>query len=314
MNMQRKPIVLMAGVGAVGAYFGGKLATAGLADLRVICRSDYHEVTAGGYDITSPNGDFRFMPDQVYRSAAECSDAPDYIIITAKVLPGIDRAAMIRSAVKPGSVIVLIQNGIEIEKEVKEAFPDNQLISCIAYVGVTRIGPGRIVHTDGGTLKIGVYPQGESPECKRLTNLFNTAGVPTECRSDIIRTRWEKLVWNGPFNPVSVLTRSDTSKLMADQHTCTLIRSLMDEIMTLSKADGWELPAELPEKLLKYTAGFRPYKPSMLIDFENSRPMEIDAILGNALKAADRLQVPVPCLRTVWALLRQLQQSGNSQD
>lgn len=307
MNVHHKPLILMAGVGAVGAYFGGRLAVSGQAEIRVICRSDYHEIVSSGYEITSPDGNFSFMPAQVYRSAAECDTPPDYIIVCAKVLPGIDIPAMIAPAVAPGTSIVLIQNGIDIEKDIRQAFPENELISGVAYIGVTRVAPGRIVHTDGGKLKFGVYPQGETPESLALAAMFNAAGVPTDSRADIIRVRWEKLVWNAPFNPVSVLSRANTSQIMNDPDMLKLIRTIMDEVMALAAADGWPLPSDLPDKMLQYTAGFRPYKPSMLIDFEHCRPMEIEAILGNALRAADQFKVATPCLQTVYALLKQLQ-------
>jgi len=308
MNAAR-PLVLMSGVGAVGAYFGGRLAAAGQAELRVICRSDYEEVAAHGYSIASPNGDFHFQPSRVYRSAAECADAPDYLIITSKVLPGINQPAIVGPAVGPHTTLVLIQNGIDIEKDLARAFPHNELISGIAYVGVTRIAPGKIVHTDGGTLKFGRYPQGESESCRKLTALFNAAQVGTEYHTDMQRIRWEKLLWNAPFNPVSVLLRANTSQIMNDPKTVELIRTLMHEIIALAAADGWPLPEDNIDKLLKYTAGFRPYKPSMLIDFEHGRPMEVEAIVGNALAAGERLGVATPGLKTIYALLQYWQKN-----
>ena len=307
--IQRKPLVLMAGVGAVGTYFGGRLASSGLVDVRTVCRSDYDEVAANGYEIVSPNGDFRFCPDRVYRAAAECEVKPDYLIVTAKVLPQVDVPAMIAPAVGSDTVIVLIQNGIDIEHGVKEAFPANELISVVAYVGVTRTAPGKIVHTDGGLLKMGDYPSGLSSCCARLAEWFNGVGVKTECYADIQRVRWEKLVWNAAYNPVSVLARADTREITDDAEAVRLIRAIMGEVSALAAADGWSLPSDTADKMLRYTAGFRPYKPSMLADFENGRPMEIEAILGNALRIAERLNVKTPCLRSVYALIRLLQEN-----
>ena len=108
----------------------------------------------------------------------------------------------------------MIQNGINIETPVAEAFPDNELISGIAYIGVTRIAPGRIDHTDGGKLKFGNYPEGLSEKARMLCEMFNSNNVPTTAHEDIQRIRWEKLTWNAPFNPVSVLTMANTRQLV----------------------------------------------------------------------------------------------------
>ena len=137
--------VLIVGAGAVGALFGSALARQG-ARVSVVCRSDYDAVRRDGYDIRSPLlGDHRFRPEHVYRDVADCREPPDYLILTSKVLENVDRAALIRPAVGPRTVIVLIQNGVDIEPQIAAAFPDNELLSSLAFVAVGRsaAGPGQ---------------------------------------------------------------------------------------------------------------------------------------------------------------------------
>src|SRR5688572_4350695 len=144
------PSILIVGAGAVGALFGSALARQG-ARVSVVCRSDYGVVSREGYDIASPLlGNHRFRPHQVFREVAECKVPPDYLILTVKVLEGVDRAALIRPAVGPGTVIVLIENGVDIEAEIAAAFPENELLSGLALVGVGRSGPGKIHHQSMG--------------------------------------------------------------------------------------------------------------------------------------------------------------------
>src|SRR5262245_47273602 len=103
-----QPSILIVGAGAVGALFGSALARAG-AQVAVVVRSDYEAVKRDGYDIKSPMlGNHRFRPHTVYRDVAACTEPPDYLILTTKVLAHVDRAALIRPAVGPRTVIVLI--------------------------------------------------------------------------------------------------------------------------------------------------------------------------------------------------------------
>ena len=149
--------VLIFGAGAVGAYFGGRLAQAG-ADVSVVGRSDYEEIKANGFDIKSIKGDFHFTPNQVVRSAAEYQGKADLLLVASKVLPEIDVPAMIRDAVHPGTVIMLAQNGIAIENDVHAAFPDNELWRAVLYIGCTKVAPAKLNHSGGlGSITFGKF-------------------------------------------------------------------------------------------------------------------------------------------------------------
>ena len=146
--------VLVVGAGGVGVYFSGRLAQAG-AEVTVVARSDYEVASRSGYEIQSIAGDFHFTPAAVLKHAADYEGEADYVILTAKVLPDADAVELLRPAVRsPKSVIVLIQNGIDIERKVAEAFPENEILSTIAYIGVSsaarfRSAPGQRRSEDG---------------------------------------------------------------------------------------------------------------------------------------------------------------------
>lgn len=140
-----RPHVLIVGAGAIGSYYGGRLQQAG-ARVSVVCRSDYDFVRRDGIRIASHDGDFHFTPDAVVRSVEEAPGAVDYLVVTTKVLPEINVAEMIRPAVSPQTSLVLLQNGINIETPVHEAFPENLLISALAFICVSRVAPGHVVH------------------------------------------------------------------------------------------------------------------------------------------------------------------------
>lgn len=292
---------LIVGTGAIGGFYGALLAKAG-AEVAVVCRSDYETVKTHGIRIQSPLGEWTFRPQAVHRKAGEVETPPDYVILCTKVLPQLDRAALIQGAVGPDTAIVLIQNGVEIENEIACAFPEHELISGLAFVCVSRPGPGQIWHQAYGRLKFGTFPRGISPRVEALCQAFERTGIQAGTTCDIVAARWQKCVWNAPFNPLSVLSGGLTTDLLLTEEP--LVRALMAEVLTIAEALGHPLPEEVIEQNIESTRKMPPYKTSMLLDFEAGRPLETEAILGNAVRAARRAGVETPHLESVYALMR----------
>ncbi len=293
---------LIVGTGAVGGFYGALLAKAG-AEVAVVSRSDHETVRRAGIHVRSPLGEWTFQPAAVYRNAAEVASPPDYLVLCTKVLPHIDRATLIRDAVGPNTAIVLIQNGVEIEDEIAEAFPDHELISGLAFVCVSRTAPGQVWHQAYGNLMFGDYPAGVSPRVESLCAAFTQTGVRAKATADIVAARWRKCVWNAPFNPLSVLSGGlYTSDILQSQEP--FVRTLMSEVCAIAAASGHPLPEDVVDRNIEDTRKMPPYKTSMLLDFEAGRPMETEAILGNAVRAARREGVPVPHLASVYALMQ----------
>ncbi len=296
--------VLVVGAGAIGSFYGGKLAQAG-AEVSVVCRSDYHVVKDKGFNIRSITGNFHFKPHRVLRNSAELDDNPDFIIVALKVLPKIKTAELIKPAVKENTTIVLLQNGVDIEKPVAEAFPENQIISGLAFICVNRIAPGEVHHLDYGRLVIGVYPEGTSEKTKILSEHFKKAGIECKEDPDIVKARWRKLIWNAPFNPISVLGGGvDTEFILEQEEMALLVRRVMEEVRAIAASEGHVLEDSVVDQNINDTVKMKPYKTSMLLDFEAKRPMEVEAILGNAIRIARKNGVFACHMQTLYALLK----------
>ena len=304
----KKTEILIVGTGAVGGYFGGKLAQ---TDVRIslLCRSDYEIVKSKGITVKSYRGDFSFVPDEVVQTAEDLTAAPDYIIVCLKVLPNVSIRDIIGAAVKTDTAIVLLQNGIDIEPAVANDFPDNEIIGGIAFVAARRLELGVISHTGSGKISLGNYPNGISAKTEKLVSCFTEAGVPCEATSEIVKVRWQKMVWNAAFNPISVLGgRADSKQMVEVKESQALVRNVMQEVMAIAKASGHELSPDIMESAIAGNQIMQPFKTSMLVDFENQRPMEIDAILGNAIGLAKKQGLSTPYLESLYGLLK-LQQA-----
>ena len=306
----KKTEILIVGTGAVGSYFGGKLEQENTR-VSALCRSDFDIAKEKGLEVQSYKGDFIFKPAEVVRNAAQLSVVPDYIVICLKVLPEIDIAGIIGDAVGPDTAIVLIQNGIDIEKEVAVAFPNNELISGIAFIAISRIQTGVAKHTGSGRLILGNYPQGVTDKTKFLGYLWQKAEVPCDLSDKVTKDRWQKMVWNAAFNPISVLGgRADSLQMVDVPESESLVKQVMKEVLVLAKATGNELPEKLIEGIIAGNRKMRPFKTSMLVDYEMGRSMETDAILGNAISIAHGLNIDVPYLESLFGLMK-LQEAVN---
>ena len=298
--------ILNLSCGAVGAYFCGKLAQNGF-DVAVTVRSDIDLIKRQGFKVKSINGDFVFMPSAVLSSAGEYTGIPDYVIVSCKALPQADIVGSLREVIKPASRIVLIQNGLDIEEDIARAFPENEVLSAIAYIGVTRTAPGQVEHIGNGRLIIGKYKNGPSAGARELCRAFECSGVPAQYTEDIALFRWKKLLWNIPFNSLSVLGGSLLTCEMTDGGEMEwLCRKLMEEVICTAQACKVNLTEDMIRENMEYTRNFPPYKTSMLIDYENGRPLEAEAILGAVIKHAKAQKIAVPHLMTVYILLKAL--------
>lgn len=305
--------VLVVGAGAIGGFYGALLAQQG-AEVSVVCRSDFEQVKQHGFAINSHSlGNWNFKPAQVLKSVDEYKGSAHYILLCTKVINTLDRVNLIKSAVKPETAIVFIQNGVEIEQELVNAFPGNEVISGLAFICSNRTAPGTISHQAYGRLFLGNVTHGISSKTQKLCDVFNQSGITCRATEDIITARWQKCIWNAPFNPLSVLSDGlMTADILQTQEP--FVRQIMQEVFNVAAATGHPLPSDTIAKNIANTYDMPPYKTSMLLDFEAGRPMETDAILGNAVQAGRRENIPCPCLESIYALmqLKELKLSRNS--
>jgi len=306
--------VLVLGAGALGAFYGAVLARAGCA-VSVVARSDFAVVTAEGYRIESTMGDLSFRPARVLRSSAEAAGGEpfEFVLVALKLVSGVDRVALLRPALGPKGAIVLVQNGIGIENEIVQAFPDNEVLSCVAYAAASREGPGRVRHHSKYTrLVLGRYPKGSSPAAERLAAFIKAGGASAQLTDDIIGTRWQKCAWNTVFNPISALGGGlGTRDILSGEVQTDFVGAAIEEVCAVAAADGHPLAPDTVAKQIEGTLRMPNYVSSMGQDWLAGRPMETEALLGNVVRIAAALGVAVPRLEALYALMRMVEAKGS---
>lgn len=229
----------------------------------------------------------------------------DYIIVTTKAIPTTsgEKLALAEFPIQKNVPIVLIQNGIDIEEPYRAAFPENPIISGVAYITVSQPSPSHILHV--GTLirlVLGLFdrPTTENKEkMNYLVELFNSAKFPTTAQDDIQTERWNKLGWNGSYNVICAITGLDTEAYLATSpEAVELIREVIWEIARTANATGAQVDGEeLANKYIDWTYTGPPVIPSMLQDARNGVPMEIEVLCGNVWRIAEKFGVETPRIK-----------------
>jgi 2-dehydropantoate 2-reductase len=272
------------GTGALGGYYGGMLARSG-QEVHFLFKSDFDHVSKHGLQIDSVNGDFHLPEINAYHKAQEMP-AIDVVLVCMKTTGNLFLAELIRPLLHPKSVVVLLQNGLGMEEDLAEQMPGIPIAGGLAFICSNKIGPGHIQHLDYGKLIVGSHQATDQDILKQVVHDFVSAGIHSELSHDLRMSRWQKLCWNIPFNGMTVVLNTTTDRLMADNHTCELSRELMLEVIQGANACGVPLKESLAQQMIEYTMSMKPYSPSMKLDFDHRRPMEIEYIYSKPIQAA----------------------------
>ena len=291
------------GTGAIGAYYGAKLAHAG-NDVHFLLHSDYDYVKEHGLQVDSCDGSFHLDAPQVYRSTADMPDA-DVVIVALKTT---NNSRLLPELLTPllhtDPTVLLIQNGIGVEADVQKMFPKTQIAAGLAFICSAKSEPGRVNHQCYGRINKGNYSCHDTAQLKRLIADFDAAGVKA-AEVDYHEARWKKAVWNMPFNGMTVALGAQTDKILANAATRQLIYDQMLEVIGAAQALGVKgLDSTFADKMIESTLQMTPYSPSMKLDYDFHRPMEIEYIYSHPIAEARAVGFDMPKLAMLEAELR----------
>jgi 2-dehydropantoate 2-reductase len=295
------------GTGALGGYYGACLQRAGL-DVHFLFRSDYSHVTQHGLVIESTDGDFTLPQVNAYQ---DVKDMPrcDVVAIALKTTQNHLLPQLLPPVVKEDGVVLVLQNGLGVEAAVAEIVGSHRVIGGMCFVCANKVAPGRIRHLDYKAIALAEYTArdraaGITPRMQQIATDFTSAGIPIDLSEDLLLARWQKLVWNIPYNGLSVVLNAQTDELMADVSTRALVEDLMAEVVEGAAKCDRHIPDSFVQNMLDRTVKMKPYKTSMKIDYDLQRPLEVEAIFGNPLRAARQAGANLSQIRTLYQQLK----------
>ena len=295
------------GTGALGGYYGACLQRAGL-DVHFLLRSDYTHVSQYGLVIESTDGDFTLPQVNAYQ---DVKDMPrcDVVAIALKTTQNHLLPQLLPPVLKEDGVVLVLQNGLGIEDTVAEIVGSHRVIGGMCFVCANKLAPGRITHLDYKAISLGEYtanyhPAGVTARMQQIAANFESAGIPIDLAEDLLLARWQKLVWNIPYNGLSAVLDARTDELMADASTRALVEDLMAEVVLGASKCDRHVCDNFVQNMLDRTANMKPYKTSMKIDYDLKRPLEVEAIVGNPLRAAQTAGANLAQIRTLYQQLK----------
>ncbi|KOP22836.1 2-dehydropantoate 2-reductase [Hapalosiphon sp. MRB220] len=305
------------GTGALGGFYGAKLQKAGL-DVHFLLKSDYEYVSKSGLVIESKDGNFTLTQVNAYNNVKKMPQC-DVVVVALKTTQNHLLSQMLPPVIKDNGVVLILQNGLAVEEEVAKMVDNVSIIGGLCFLCSNKVGPGHIHHLDYGQITLGEYvfgydPTGITEKMRQVANDLKHAGISIELTEDLLLGRWKKLVWNIPYNGLSVILNARTDELMSYVHTRKLVEQLMYEVALGSKSCGRIIGDSFIQTMLDYTVKMKPYRTSMKIDYDERRLLEVEAIFGNPLRKARSSGVDLPQISCIYQQLKFLDEKIRAED
>lgn len=296
--------IAIAGSGALGLYYGSMLQKAG-NDVHFLLRRDYEAIVTKGLVVHSVNGDYRLPEVKGYRQPEEIGKV-NLVLVGLKTFANHRFRELIEPLVGRDTLILTLQNGLGNEEELAEIFGNERVMGGVAYLLSNRGEPGALHHLGEGRVILGGLFPGDMKKVEKVAPVFQAAGIECRVVSDLKKAKWEKLAWNIPFNGICALAKKPVNEILGMETSRRLVTDMMREVIDAANAQGLEkdISVSFAGKLVNFSMGMGDYKPSMLIDRIEGRPLELEAIFGKPLTAGKSKGVDMPRVETLFALLR----------
>ena len=290
------------GTGAIGGFYGARLDKAGF-EAHFLLHTDYQYVVDHGLTIDSCDGNFTLPSPKVYDSTSEMPQC-DVVIVALKTTQNHLLPSLLPPLLKPDTIILLIQNGIGVEADVQQLFPSQPIAAGMAFICSAKAGPGHINHQFYGNINIGNYSCHNPQRYNQMLADFRAAGIGA-ADVEYLEARWKKAVWNMPFNGMTVALNTTTNRLLSCESTHRLIYDQMLEVIGAAQALGVKnLDTRFADKMIANTIKMPPYSPSMKLDFDFHRPMEINYLYTRPIAEARAAGFAMPKLEMLEAELK----------
>lgn len=314
--------VAVVGCGALGSYYGARLARAG-HEVHFLLRSDYDVVRERGVEIRDAGGGFRVFP-KAARLPEEIGTC-DWVVIGLKTTANGEFSRLIPPLVGAGTAVLTLQNGLGSGEMLAGLVGKERVFGGLCFVCLNRVAPGVVNHLAYGRIVLGEFGRPAGERAVAMAAAFEAAGVPCVVTDRLEQAQWEKLVWNIPFNGLGVGAAAGydsvlagrrlatglgscagTEVLLGDERWTRLVRELMWETVEGAGVQGLVVDPGLVEDQITKTRSMGPYKASTLIDFERGLPLEVETLFREPLRRIEAAGGKAPRLAALTALLRQL--------
>ena len=304
--------IAIMGSGAVGGYFGARLAAGG-SEVTFLARGAHlAAMRERGLMVESPLGDVK-LP-QVKASDDPSTIGPvDLVIVAVKLWDTGQAAEKIAPLVRAGASVVSFQNGVQKDEVLRRVLGEAPVMGGVCYVGASISGPGVIRHIGKmQRLVFGEYDGARSPRAEALLEACRRGGIEADISSDIKRAIWEKFVFLVAMSGATTSMRRSIGPIRENPRTRAFILDLMREVVAVGRATGVELTEDFPDQRLKFADSLpAEMTSSMHNDLERGNRLEVNWLSGSVVDIGKSVGVATPLNRAVRDILT-LQADGKA--
>jgi 2-dehydropantoate 2-reductase len=299
------------GSGAVGTYYGAKLAHAG-SDVHFLMRGDLTEVRREGILVRGEGENFRVSNVNCYNSTKEIGPC-DLVIVSIKTTSNGDLVDLIPPLLHEQTMVLTLQNGLGNEEFLASHFGADRVLGGLCFIAVERHSKSEVERYAYGQLILGEFGRPALPRTHEVAAEFTRANVRCTVTENLALERWRKLIWNIPFNGLSIVAGEiDTAAIINDENLRRLTLALMSEVIAAANKCGHSLPSDAWRKHIERTESMSGYKPSTLSDWAAGRTLETEAIWGEPVRRAAAAGAQMPRTEMIYLLLKELDERRRS--
>src|SRR6266480_1478920 len=297
--------IAVVGSGAIGSYYGAKLAHGG-SDVHFLMRGNLSDIERDGIFVRGDRENFRAEKINCYNSPKEIG-ACDLVIVAVKATSNSDLVDLIPPLLHKQTMLLTLQNGLGNDEFLAKHFGAERVLGGLCFIALNRISRTEIERYAYGHIVLGEFGRASQPRAHEVAAEFNRAAVTCTVTDDLALERWGKLIWNIPFNGLSILAGGiDTLAIIGDKGLRQATLAVMDEVIAAANKCGHALPSDAWREHMQRTQNMGGYKPSTLLDWEAGRPLEIEPIWGEPSRRAVAAGGQMPRTEMIYALLKQL--------
>jgi 2-dehydropantoate 2-reductase len=297
--------IAVMGAGAVGGYFGARLAAAA-NEVAFIARGPHlTALLRDGLAVESYQGNL-CVRDALFTDDPTRVGAVDLILFCVKSYDTEPVARSLGPIMRPETVILSLQNGVDNADRIARLWKNNPVLAGVVYIASETLGPGRIKHSAGGKIVFGEPDGGPQVTTEAVARVLASAGISYEVYSDIRAAQWRKLLWNAPFCAISCLARATVKEIVESDALTKLALDCMAEVREAATTQAVDLSPALFDETLRFSKGLGDFKPSMLQDLETGKPLEYEAFNGIVVNLLERAGKQAPTNRVFYRTLKHL--------
>jgi 2-dehydropantoate 2-reductase len=295
------------GSGAVGGYYGAKLAQAGQRVSFIARGAHLQAIRDRGLEIRSPLGDFTVH--------AEANDDParigpvDVVMYSVKTYDNRTALPLLDPLVGERTVVLTLQNGVDSPDEIAARIGRDKVIAGPTYIATALTSPGLIEQT--GTHRRIVFGEifGNPPRLSNrvlaLRDVMAAADIQAEAVADARVAMWEKFSFLAPFAGFSGASRLPLGPLWKDDFARCQLQAAVGEVIAVARAEGVDIPTDMEQRMKAYAESLPgTMRASLLIDLSQGKPIEVEALQGSVVRRGARARVPTPIMATLYAVLK----------